>query len=114
MHKVSVVHVDDAAAAYIAAMHHGAAGATYNVASEQGVTHQQIAQAISKKLSTAAAPIPVQSINMEEAFALMPPMMAGLFSINNDLDCTRARSELQWSPKRTNGFATVLARTSST
>ena len=108
-HKFTAVHVKDAAAAYMAALHHAVAGGTYNVGGEQGITHQQIAEAISKKLSTAGGPVLVRSINMEEASALFTPNMARIFSANNDLDSTRARTELQWVPKRTRGFTSVLA-----
>lgn len=110
MQKFSVVHVDDAAEAYIAALNNGKAGSIYNIAGEKGVTNFDLATAVSKKLSTAEFTMPVRSISQEEAFGLYSSGFLGfVFSINNDMDTTKAEQELQWKAKHTTGFVESVA-----
>ncbi len=107
-----MLHVEDAAAAYVAALHHGSAGRIYNTASETGITAQQLASAISEKLSTPEAAVPVKSISEDEAKleGLYGPALAHKFAANNDVDTSRARQELHWQPQHTSGFLQVLAK----
>ena len=106
----SVLHVEDAATAYVAALQYGSAGRVYNTASETGITAKQLATAISEKLSTPEAAVPIRSISQEEAKGVYGPALAPRFASNDDVDVSRARQELHWQPKHTSGFLQVLAK----
>lgn len=106
--QVSAVHLDDVAEAYLAALDHGAAG-IYNVVGEQGITQQQVADAVSQKLSTAKSVLPVRNVTLEDATSIYSAALAWPFSINNDVDNSKAQRELHWKPKHTSGFTAVVA-----
>lgn len=101
--KFSVVHVDDAAAAYVAAVSTQAQPGIYHIAGETGITALQLGTAISKKLS-----IPLHSIDGEEAKRLYGGM-AHLFTVSNDVDSSKAQQQLKWKPKHTTGFLDIVA-----
>ena len=101
--KFAVVHVDDAASAYVAVASSSAQPGIYHLAGERGITAQQLATAISKKLS-----LPTHSMSHEEAKGTYKGL-AELFSINNDVDSSKAQRELKWQPKHTSGFLDVVA-----
>ncbi|KAK9813222.1 hypothetical protein WJX72_010964 [[Myrmecia] bisecta] len=107
--QFSVVHVDDAAAAYLAALRHGPAGGIYNIAGEKGVTTKQLATAVAQRLSTADFSMPVRGISQEEAAGLYPGMLGHVFAMNNDVDTSKAKRELQWEAKHTGGFVAAVA-----
>lgn len=101
--KFSVVHVEDAAAAYVAAASTTAQPGIYHLAGEKGITAQQLATAISKNLS-----LPVRSMSHEEATSVYKGL-AHLFSISNDVNSSKAKKELKWQPKHSSGFLDVVA-----
>ena len=98
-----MVHVEDAASAYVAAASTSAQPGIYHLAGERGITAQQLASAISKKLS-----LPVRSMSHEEAGEVYKGL-AELFSISNDVDSSKAQRELKWQPKHTRGFLDAVA-----
>ncbi len=106
--QVSAVHLDDVAEAYLAALDQGAAG-IYNVVGEQGITQQQVATAVSQKLSSFKSVLPVRSITFDDATSIYSAALASPFSINNDVDNSKAQQELHWNPKHTSGFTAVVA-----
>ena len=103
--KFSVVNVEDAASAYVAAATTSAQPGIYHIAGEKGVTAQQLGIAISKKLN-----LPVHSVSEKEAESMYGGL-AHLFAISNDVDSSKAQRELKWSPKHTSGFLDVVSST---
>ena len=105
--KFSVVHVNDAAAAYVAAVEKAPSSGIFNVVGEQGLTMQELATAVSKKLSKEGHNFAVSSITGETAKELFH-WMAFLFTINTDSDNSKAKRDFDWHPKRTSGFLGVV------
>lgn len=91
--RLSSVHVDDAADAYVAALKHGRGGTVYNVAAET-VTGRTLAEAVARSTNVSR----VEAVDLETAQGVLDPFMALLISMNFDLDAAAARRELNWSP----------------
>lgn len=92
--RLSSVHVDDAADAYVAALDRGRANAIYNVAAET-VTGRELAEAVARNTDASR----VEAVDLEKAQEVLHPFMALLISMTFDLDATKARQELAWSPQ---------------
>lgn len=79
-------------------------------AGEHGVSYLELAQAISQRLSSEGSKLPLQSISVDAgAEAYQSSMLARLFSINNQLDCTKSQHELSWKPNHTCGLLHAVA-----
>ncbi|MBC7798791.1 MAG: NAD-dependent epimerase/dehydratase family protein [Pyrinomonadaceae bacterium] len=89
--KVSAVHVDDAANAYLAVLENKNAGGVYQIAAET-VTNKQIAESIGKLTNVRA-----EAISIDEAGEKFGALVSFLI-INNQLSSEKARSELNWLP----------------
>lgn len=93
--KVSAVHVDDAADAYLAALEINNAGGVYQIASEN-VTNKQIAEAIAHLVAVRAEAVAPEIA--KEKFGAM----SGFLIINNQLSADKAKRELGWNPNVAN------------
>ena len=91
-------------------MQFGTAGGVYHAAAEHGIMQKDVSAAVARKLSTPEATIPAKGISREEAERMYGPVFSYLFSINNDVDSSRAKQELHWKPTRSSGFLQVLAK----
>ena len=92
--RLSTIHVDDAAEAYVAALDRGHAHTVYNIAAET-VTLLELAEAIARNTGISR----VEAVDLEAAQEVLHPFMALLISMTFDLDATRASRELAWSPR---------------
>lgn len=91
--RLSAVHVEAAADAYLAALDHGRAGELYFVASDEAPTMRELAQAIAIGTGAVAA-----SVTPEEAAAALDPFTAMFLALDNGLSSAKARRDLAWSP----------------
>lgn len=91
-HKVSAVHVEDAADLYVLALETSTAKGLYNVSAES-VSMRAINEATARLLNVKA-----KSIAAEKAREQFGKMFDFL-SINNELDAAKAKRDLLWSPK---------------
>jgi nucleoside-diphosphate-sugar epimerase len=89
--KVSAVHVEDAAEAYLLALETSTAKGLYNIAAES-VSHRELSESIARLLDVKA-----QSVPAEKARAQFGALYDFL-SIGNRLSADKARRELGWSP----------------
>jgi nucleoside-diphosphate-sugar epimerase len=101
----AVVHVDDIAELYVAALGAPAGGVYAGVDDSQSPTMRQIAEAVSV---AAGQPGTASSITMEQARAEFGPL-AEAFVLDQRLSAARARRELAWKP----GARDVLAELST-
>lgn len=60
---------------------------------DKGVTGKKIAEAIAERLSLSR----VESVSLEEASGIWPPVLAWFFSITNQFSSELAEKELGWS-----------------
>lgn len=95
--KVSAVHVEDAADLYLLALETSTAKGLYNAAAES-VTVKAINESAARLLGVKAKGIPET-----EARAKFGKMFDFL-SINNELDATRAKRDLRWTPQAYNSI----------
>lgn len=103
----SLIHVDDLAELYVAAL--GApAGSVYAGVSDQSPTLAEITLALSQ---AAGCPGRIETLTLEEACTRMGPI-AEAFALDQRLTGARARRELGWAPTRPDPLA-ELAGTSS-
>jgi nucleoside-diphosphate-sugar epimerase len=106
--NMSVVHVEDAAAATVAALERGRAGEAYNVADDHPLTWSEYLDALAE---AAGAPRPWRLPNVVfRASSYLGTLMtrAGIH-----LDTTKAREELGWTPRypsARDGLAAVAER----
>lgn len=91
--RLSAVHVDDAADAYILALQTGATGRVYNVASET-LTAGALAEAVAK----GAGVNRIEGVTLEGMQEATHPFVALLLSMNFDLDAAATRRDLGWVP----------------
>ena len=91
--RLSSVHVDDAAAAFVAALERGQAGQVYNLASET-VTGRVLAEAVAQ----GAGGVEVVEASMDDLGAATHPFAALLLSMNFDMDAAATRTRLAWTP----------------
>lgn len=89
--RVSAVHVEDAADLYLLALETSTAKHLYNVSAET-VSMKEINESVARLLD-----IKAKSISAEKAQAQFGKMFEFL-SINNQLDATKAKGNLKWSP----------------
>lgn len=90
-HKVSAVHVEDAADLYFSALETSTAKGLYNVAAES-VSMKEMTEAVARLLNVKA-----KSISADEARRQFGKMFDFL-SINNQLDAAKAKRDLRWTP----------------
>ena len=88
-HKVSAVHIEDAADLYVLALETGTAKGLYNVAAES-VSMREMNESVARLLD-----IKAKSISAEKARQQFGKMFDFL-SINNQLDAGKARRDLKW------------------
>ena len=108
--RLSTVHVDDAADAYVAALHRAGQGRIYNLSAET-VTGADLAHAVAR----AAGVTRVEGGPLAEAQAAIHPFLALLMSMTFDLDPSATRTDLNWRPAgpsllqdlRTGSYATA-------
>ena len=91
-HRVSAVHVEDAADLYVLALETGTAKGLYNVSAET-VSLKELNEAAARLLSVKA-----NSIGTEKAKEEFGKMY-NFLSINNQLSAEKARRELGWQAK---------------
>lgn len=96
--KVSAVHVEDAADLYALALETSTAKGLYNVAAES-VSMKEMNESVARLLD-----IKAKSIREEKAREQFGKMFEFL-SINNQLDASKAKENLGWSP---NSYRTIL------
>ncbi|MEM1047498.1 MAG: NAD-dependent epimerase/dehydratase family protein [Pseudomonadota bacterium] len=101
--RLSAVHVDDAASAYVAALEVGQAGGVINLSAET-VTGAGLAALIGR----AASIDRVESASLETAQAAIHPFAALLLSMNFDLRVDAAKSRLNWAPQGPSLFDDVV------
>ena len=97
-HKVSAVHVEDAADLYLSALETSTAKGLYNVAAES-VSLKELNEAAGRLLG-----VKTNSISAEKAREQFGRMFDFL-SINNELDAGKAKRDLRWSP---NSYHSIL------
>jgi len=89
--KVSAVHIRDVADLYFTALDTGTAKGLYNVASES-VSMREMNESVGRLLN-----VPARSLSAEKAKEKFGKMFDFL-SINNELDASKAKRDLKWSP----------------
>ncbi|KAF2163805.1 hypothetical protein M409DRAFT_57284 [Zasmidium cellare ATCC 36951] len=87
-------HRLDAAVLLRLAFEKGRAGAVYNAVAEQGVSHKDIAEVISKRLG-----IPAESKKPEEAMQTLG-FLGAVIGLNNPTSGEKTQKELGWEPKQ--------------
>jgi len=90
------VHVDDAAQAYVSLLTHKTARGVYNIVGENGVTGKDMADIIAAKLHCKA-----ESVKEEEAVELFGGFIAMVTAMNNQVDSSKAKQDLDWNPQYT-------------
>lgn len=96
-HKVSAVHVQDAADLYALALEKGTAKGLYNVSAET-VSLKEISESVARLLD-----VPAKSIRAEQARQQFGKMFEFL-SINNQMSSEKAKRDLKWSPNSYNSI----------
>ena len=105
--NLSVVHVEDAAAATVAALERGRAGEAYHVADDHPLTWSKYLDAVA---DAAGAPRPWRLPDV--VFRGSRYLGAIMTRASIRLDTTKARDELGWAPRYPNvrdGLAAVAA-----
>lgn len=97
-YKVSAVHIEDAANAYLLALETSTGKGLYNVSAES-VSIKEISESVGRLLN-----VKTQSISAEKGREQFGKMFDWL-SINNELDATKLKGNLQWSP---NSYRSIL------
>ena len=88
-----MVHVADAADAYLRTLEHGVAGARYHAVAEEGVAVREIAEIIATRLG-----VPLASLSPEEATTHFGPL-ALFVGTSRPTASARTREELRWNPR---------------
>lgn len=91
--RTSIVHVEDAARAYLNALDYGKAGEIYHIASDDEPAIADIAKAVAINCDASVA-----SVSAEAASQQLDPFTAMFLGINNRLSSLKARTELNWMP----------------
>lgn len=104
--EIPFIHHEDAAAATVAALHHGRAGRAYNIVDDTPATFRQLVTAIAEHRN---APRPL--VVPPWVLAVAAPYGKALFSgvsmrVSND----RAKTELSWTPAYPSIFAGIRAQ----
>lgn len=93
--EIPFVHHEDAAAATVAALHHGRAGRAYNIVDDTPATFQQLVTGIAEHRH---APRPL--VVPQWVLAVAAPYGKALFGgISMRVSNARAKNELSWEPK---------------
>jgi nucleoside-diphosphate-sugar epimerase len=103
----AMVHVDDIAELYVAALSAPAGSVYSGVDDTQSPTMRQIAEAVS---IAAGRPGTASSITMEQARHEFGPL-ADAFALDQRLSCGRARRELNWAPAHRDILSELSATT---
>jgi 2-alkyl-3-oxoalkanoate reductase len=88
------IHVEDAAAATIAALDRAPAGRTYDIVDDQPVSFSEIVRAVAE---VAHAPRPIAVPQWVPR--LITPFMARIISVRLPLSNAKARADLGWRPR---------------
>jgi nucleoside-diphosphate-sugar epimerase len=91
--QLPYIHLDDAVAATIAALDHGAPGSVYDIVDDQPTSFSQM---VAEMAEVAGAPRPF--VVPEWLPRLVMPYMSRLFRLQLPLSNARARRELGWAP----------------
>src|SRR6266850_3632751 len=89
------VHVDDVGEAFRLAVEKGAAGATYNVVDEEGLTARRFVEATARALGQAMP----RGVSREQAIRERGQVYAEALTCPVDLDLARTRRDLGWRPR---------------
>jgi len=100
----ALVHVDDIARLYVAALK-APAGGVYAGVGEERPTYRELAEALSQ---AAGCPGRIASITLTQAHAELGPV-ADAFVLDQQLTSARARAELGWSPTARDVLAEIAA-----
>ncbi|KAI0439561.1 putative NAD dependent epimerase/dehydratase [Xylaria telfairii] len=105
--QTCVVHVDDAARAYVLALKHACVDPDrntdiYNVTSSTEVSFRDFTDAVAATLG-----LPVKEMSAAEAAEKAGPLIAGFFSIRNRGKSDKAKRELRWIPSETDMVADI-------
>ncbi|MEW2548159.1 NAD-dependent epimerase/dehydratase family protein [Streptomyces sp. NPDC047002] len=100
----ALVHVDDLAELYVAALR-AKAGSVYAGVGGTNPTAREVAEAVSRGIGLDGATV---SVTLQQARADMGPV-ADAFALDQQFTGARARTELGWAPAHTDPLA-VLAR----
>jgi nucleoside-diphosphate-sugar epimerase len=90
----SWIHIEDAAAAVVAALAHGRPGEAYNIVDDEPVVHREFVRTLGRELG---APEPYR-IPFWLGRLVAPLLMAGLES-RIPVSNAKAKRELEWSPQ---------------
>ncbi|KAL7621950.1 hypothetical protein AAE478_007450 [Parahypoxylon ruwenzoriense] len=101
--RITTVHVDDAARAYLLAVKKGRAGEAYNTTYETQVTQRQLYEAMAKTLG-----LPVRSQPFAEAKAKLGEFFARFISTENRASNEKAKKELGWEPREVGMLEDIL------
>ncbi|KAI1437379.1 putative NAD dependent epimerase/dehydratase [Xylaria sp. CBS 124048] len=102
--RTSVVHVDDAARAYLLVVQHacledGDVQAVYNVTSSTEVTFRELTAAMADTMG-----LPLREMSFIQAAAEAGPLVAGFLSLRVRGKSDKARQELGWAPVEAMGI----------
>lgn len=112
--KFSYVHVDDCAAAYLAAIQHGKAGNIYQIGAPEPLTTMGLAKAIAAWLSSTEQDFPVKQVAQDDAASLIAnPIFIFFLSISSWMDVSKAQRELKWQVKPRKDLATAIVEAAS-
>jgi len=89
------VHLDDVGEAFRLAVEKGAAGATYNVVDEEGLTARRFVEATARALGQAMP----RGVSREQAIRERSQVYAEALTCPVDLDLARTRHDLGWRPR---------------
>ncbi len=104
--EIPFIHHEDAAAATVAALHHGRAGSAYNIVDDRPVTFRQLVTAIAEHQQ---APRPL--VVPEWVLAVAAPYAKALFAgVSMRVSNARAKKELSWQPKYPSIFDWIKAQ----
>jgi nucleoside-diphosphate-sugar epimerase len=91
--QLPCIHVDDAAAATIAALNRAPAGSTYDIVDDQAVSFSEMVRALA---AAAGAPRPIAVPSWVPR--LIAPYSARMIALRLPLSNARARADLGWRP----------------
>jgi len=91
----SLVHVDDLANLYVAALHKAKAGSVYNSSAGEAMNVHAIALVVAEKLGI---PSKIQSWTLEEARKVLGDY-ADALALSTIISSTKAQAELAWRPQ---------------
>jgi nucleoside-diphosphate-sugar epimerase len=106
----AIVHVDDIAALYVAALAAPAGSVYAGVDEPQSPTMRQVAEAVS---DAAGRPGTASSITLGQARQEFGPL-ADAFALDQSLSAARARHELHWAPTDRDILTELTATTEPT